>query len=166
MIKTVTRKMNIIAEEFRSFGRAIVSPAALGVIYPATASTLKWLGSGFAAGAAYVATPELHGAWAVAAAVTTGAVTRALMPVAEDIVGITSAAAATSLGYKLSGHQILQPDKRKLHKATVAIIAGTTALAVGGLVGIVEGGRLTYDVAKPMIANFAYKQQTRMAAPR
>jgi hypothetical protein len=166
MMKSVTDGVKKISEEFRSFGRAIVTPAALGVVYPATASALKWLGTGFAAGAAYVATPELHGAWAVAAAVTTGAVTRVMMPIAEDILGITSATVAASLGHKLSGNQIIQPDKRKLHKATVAIIAGTTALAVGGLVGIIEGGRLTYDVAKPMIANFAIKHQTRMATPR
>lgn len=152
-----------IASEFRALQRALASPAVLAVLYPVAARTLKWGGALVAAGAAYKTSPDLHGMWAVAAATVTGSVVRLAMPLCEDVCGIAASVTGFIGGLMapVSAATPSQGNKIAVHRA---LVSSTVALALGGLGGIIGGGKLTYDFVKPHIAQQTHKLS--MAAPR
>lgn len=151
-----------ITSEFRALQRALASPAVLAVLYPTVARTLKWGGALVAAGAAYKTSPELHGLWAVAAATVTGGVARLAMPLCEDVSGIAASAAGFIGGLMAPVRATLsQGNEISIRRA---LVSSTVALALGGLGGIIGGGKLTYDFVKPHVAQQTHKLS--MAAPR
>ena len=165
MVSSVSQTTRHIAQEFRAFGRALLSPAVMAVVYPWTARQVKRVGMVAAGGAAYFSTPELTGLWALGAAVTTGLVTRVAMTVAEDVVGIGSGLAAARTAYLLSGNRRPAGEAREQYKLAAGLLAGVIGLGAGGMTGIVVGGKLTYDAVKPAVAHFAVKHQSRAAIP-
>lgn len=159
MAASVSQTARNLAREFRAFGRALLSPAVMAVVYPWTSRQLKRVGMVAAGGAAYFTTPELSGLWALGAAVTTGLVTRAAMTVAEDIVGVGTGWIAAEAAYGLSGRNQPNGLPREQHKLTAGLLAGLIGLSAGGMTGIVGGGKLTYDAVKPAVAHFAARHQ-------
>ncbi len=148
-----------IAEDFRLLGQVLVAPSAWEVVYPPLSRTLKRAGFVAATAAAAWQAPEMGWQWTAAAALTTGTVTRLAMTLAEDVVGLSAAAVATTATYHLSGNKQQNPAQASQIKLRRSLAAGVIALAAGGLTGLVGGGKLTYDYTQPRISHFVQKHR-------